>query len=1093
MPEYATSARAAKPRVKGIVTRDRLFHLLDEYREKPVTWISAPAGSGKTTLVASWLDARRLPCLWYQLDERDADAATFFSHLGGAAQKVYPQKRKPLPLLTPEYLQGISTFTLRYFEELFLQLSLRRKGKWVIVFDNYQAVPVTAPLHTIITNGLSAVPEGISCAILSRSNPPPSFSLLKSRKAMEIIQWDDIRFTPAETREFASVYTGGCVPDSVVGQLDGSIDGWAAGLVLVFEHARKENISVESIVTTCRENCFDYFTSEIFSRMNGEIREFLLKTAFFPFMDHMMAGKLTGSKQAYRILSQLVRNNFFVTRQAASADRKVSYENTFQYHALFREFLQSRAQDCFEQEATTALKREAALILRESGYIEHAASLFIETESLNELISLILENAIPMIQAGRCAALGEWIAALPEELLEKTPWLIYWKGICRRPYEVGECRSLLARAFTTFRKHDDMAGSLLSCAGILSTIFLERSTYSRMDEYVGWLDDALGDEMIFPSPEIEIQVVASMLNVLTFRMPHHRRGHRWISRAMKLIESDIDIEHRIMLTNELHIYYLYMGRHQEAILLVETLKSSINLQALSPMTGIQWYLTQAFQSHMMEGRGDESQRHSALGLEIAEKKGVHVFDFILLTIGAYGAITAGDLETVKKLSARMKTMLVPHHYFDMANYHCMLTWADLYSGSSVRALKNARLALEFMLKTEGPVPILIAHLGLSEALYETGDHQEADWHMAQARRIADGIPDFRWHILFLFPEAYRAFKRGDSQRGAQLLHDGLSLGKVQYYLNTLYWRPGVMSFLCSKAIEHGIEKEYVKELIATHSLEPPEERSEENWPYPVKIYTLGEFSIFKEGKRLCAAGKAQHKVVAFLKILIACGGTDVGREHITDMLWPEMEGDTAQSSFKFTLHSLRRLLGNEKYVLMREGKLSLNPAFCWIDARALQQWGDQAEKALHRTGGAFGGSKKKGDAEATAMKALSLYRGDFLAGDESLSCFILMRDCLRSIFLRLTEKLGAHYENDGLAERAASCYLRALETHPLHEDLYRKLMLCYEKCDMRAEAMATYRRCRTMLSRVLHLKLSAETETVYKRILTHTPAETLRS
>ena len=73
-----------------------------------MTWISAPAGSGKTTLVASFLEANKIPYLWYQMDEGDTDIATFFSYRGVAVKKAALQKRQYSPLFTPEYLQGLS-------------------------------------------------------------------------------------------------------------------------------------------------------------------------------------------------------------------------------------------------------------------------------------------------------------------------------------------------------------------------------------------------------------------------------------------------------------------------------------------------------------------------------------------------------------------------------------------------------------------------------------------------------------------------------------------------------------------------------------------------------------------------------------------------------------------------------------------------------------------------------------------------------------------------------------------------------------------------------------------------------------------------
>lgn len=78
------TAKITSPRLSGVVQRSRLFSLLDDCSARPVTWVTASAGSGKTTLVASWVQARKIPCLWYQVDEGDGDIASFFYYMAMA-------------------------------------------------------------------------------------------------------------------------------------------------------------------------------------------------------------------------------------------------------------------------------------------------------------------------------------------------------------------------------------------------------------------------------------------------------------------------------------------------------------------------------------------------------------------------------------------------------------------------------------------------------------------------------------------------------------------------------------------------------------------------------------------------------------------------------------------------------------------------------------------------------------------------------------------------------------------------------------------------------------------------------------------------
>ena len=131
MPKHAL-AKLARPRLYDPFPRERLFRRLDESSAQPLTWIAAPPGAGKTTLVASYLESYKLPSFWYQLDSDDSDPATFIRYLVELAKQLGGRKRLSLPYLTPEYLSDIRGFARRFFRNMFA----RFPESGTLVLDN---------------------------------------------------------------------------------------------------------------------------------------------------------------------------------------------------------------------------------------------------------------------------------------------------------------------------------------------------------------------------------------------------------------------------------------------------------------------------------------------------------------------------------------------------------------------------------------------------------------------------------------------------------------------------------------------------------------------------------------------------------------------------------------------------------------------------------------------------------------------------------------------------------------------------------------------------------------------------------------------
>ena len=247
----------------------------------------------------------------------------------------------------------------------------------------------------------------------------------------------------------------------------------------------------------------------------------------------------------------------------------------------------------------------------------------------------------------------------------------------------------------------------------------------------------------------------------------------------------------------------------------------------------------------------------------------------------------------------------------------------------------------------------------------------------------------------------------------------------------------------------------------------------ENREWPVKVHTLGRFSVEINGQPLQFSRKAQKKPLDMLRALAAHGGVRVEASTIVEQLWPGAEGDVGKMSFDSNLHRLRKLIGVDDLLLMSEGKLSLDLSRCWIDTIALDDVVARIERA------AAGNSEMFAQVAVTLNKELlQLYAGHFLASESQEGWVVAARDRWKAKFIRAVALIGGALESRQEWEQAAALFSRALELDNLAEALYRRLMVCYRELGEPAESLNVYRRCRDMLSIVLGIKPSPETEAV---------------
>lgn len=1056
------AAKISPPWLTGTYPRGRLFERLDAARRHPVIWINGPAGAGKTTLAADYLEARKLTGTWYQIDKGDEDIAGFFYYLGLAGNRIGPGKHEPLPVYSAQYALGVPTFSRNFFNQLFARLPRPS----LLIFDNFHELAADARIQEIMRIGLEMVPPDCHIIVLSRHAPPPALARLRANGLMDVIGWRDLRLNRGETEGIVRLRMGSDAPHLLKDEdwLQ-NVQGWAAGLTLLLEWFKAEGAQPQALERGANEAVFDYFADELLAKVKPDTKDFLLRSAVLPQMSEAQARSLTGSEHTGEILAELVRRNFLITRHPGDPD-------VYRYHPLFRNHLLGQARASFSPWALRELKSAAAELLARDGQTEPAVELLRELRDWPRMAEMIKLNAQAMVAQGRYQTQAGWIDALPKAVREADPWLTYWLGNSLLGLDLARALTCFERAYARFRELGDGAGVCLAWSGAVKSIRYDwGGSHRRWDPWLAVLDEVAQELRRFPSSPIELEVATCVMNALAWRDPLHPKREAWRQRLTTLV--DLDVGDFNMRADGLAEALLVAFTHDDRVRAYNTrLKLESFLARGEPAPFVQTgALAWRALCYLGTGRLSECREAAREGLAIAEAMGVNFHRCYLMLFNGAASLLTGDHKGCKEMVNQMAALpdsrggLGGHFYHQLAASEAMarLDWTQALAHTK-QSLKAADQAGGMYFESWGQARYAMV-------CFESRQFDEADKAIDKALDCARHIaaPWLIWGCLI--DKAYFALHRADETPALDILREAFALGRIHGYKATPGVRRPVLLALCKTALQTNIETDYARGLIRTFDFKPNTPPLHiEHWPWPLRIYTLGRFEIHRDEQSVDFGRKAPKKSLQLIKVLAAYGGRNVDSSELIDALWPELEGDKAQHALKTALQRLRRLIGAE-IVTLGQGQVSLNPHHCWLDTWAFKHLVKQAETATTQD-----------DRQRRREQALSLYQGHFLAGEPNAPWSGSPRNRLRGAYIRLIGELALARERQGAWNLALECWQRGLEIDDLAEAFYQGTMRSYARLGLKAEALNIFHRCKRHLSISLSTHPSTETERLYREI-----------
>jgi LuxR family maltose regulon positive regulatory protein len=433
------STKIQRPRVgRRLVLRPRLVEQLNP--PNSLTFILAPAGYGKTTLLSTWLETCRMPTVWLSLDEHDNDLAVFVAGLTEALQSVLPADLDN----TLTALNGIALPPPEILARILLNDLALLQQDFILVLDDYHAI-LDRAIHDLMSELVNHLPQTVHLVIASRYDPPFLLAGLRARGYVTELRGGDLRFTPQEAGQFLAETMALTLDEQTISALAAKTEGWPAGLRLAALSLRQQQPPALLAPDGLGNNLYimDYLVAEVLSQLPISVQEFLIKCSILDQLCRPLCEAVTGMVDLtfndQPILAWLERADFFLV---AVDDQRYWYR----CHQLFRQLLRDRLEQQYGPAEIAALQLRASAWFADNRYVDEALHHARAANDMTAAVHIIAQHRQDLMNRGQWQRVDRWLHLFPREVIDEQPHLLLleiWLKFTRQ--QLGEAAVLLDR------------------------------------------------------------------------------------------------------------------------------------------------------------------------------------------------------------------------------------------------------------------------------------------------------------------------------------------------------------------------------------------------------------------------------------------------------------------------------------------------------------------------------------------------------------------------------------------------------------------------------------------------------------------------
>jgi LuxR family maltose regulon positive regulatory protein len=415
----ATKLHVPRPR-PGFLPRPRLVAALGAGLARGRVLVCAPAGFGKTALLADWARGSGQPVAWLGLDGGDSDPTRFWRYVVAALDRTRPGLTARLdPLLGQPAPRAVEGLVMALINEFAADPGT---DEVLLVLDDYHLAD-SGPVHESVAFLLENVPPGLRVVVSGRAEPPLPLARLRARGQLAELRAADLRFTPEEAAALLGEMAGPGLPAAAAETLAARTEGWAAGLQLAGLSVRGHADPNEFVATFSGSHRFvlDYLTDEVLVGQPAQVRAFLLETSVLERLSAELCDTVTGRADSQAMLQDIERAGLFLMPLD-------EVRGWWRYHHLFADLLRARLQ-AEQPGRVTELHRAAAAWCEEHGLADDAVRHALAAGDPDWAARLVERHVGVLLGRGEGTTLRRWLSAVPAESVRKRPRLYLAQAI----------------------------------------------------------------------------------------------------------------------------------------------------------------------------------------------------------------------------------------------------------------------------------------------------------------------------------------------------------------------------------------------------------------------------------------------------------------------------------------------------------------------------------------------------------------------------------------------------------------------------------------------------------------------------------------